>query len=384
LCGSQAANALNEIRADFTNCALPADSLTNNCIHGYQNENSNCGYANNLPGLCSYCAASSPNSTDSCCLYSKADTRCQNVKLPFTTSMGNLFPTATANSTASAGSGHGTGLSGGAIAGIVIGSILGAILLLALIIGACIFLRRRKAKQENNIFNQPSPTRGVTAMTYTSPSRTREADLPQGARVHQMTALEGSSSNGEHGSPMAGGYLGSSSGYDDTPESQRSGLGVSGGAPKRGGSLSRHSPGGALALSDSSPNYGSSPEGMASGQSEQMSHFKDYYSAEDIHPGNTVATLWAYQPRAGDEWDLERGDMLKVVGIWDDGWATGYKLRERAEDWETSRNPNRDSGMSNGSTNKNVLGSPASGEVPDGEIKAFPVSLPNLFRRGRH
>lgn len=202
-----------------------------------------------------------------------------------------------------------------------------------------------------------------------------EADLPQGARVHQMTALEGSSSNG-HGSPLAGAYLGSSSGYDDTPESQRSGLGVSGGAPKRGGSLSRLSPG--TALSESSPNYGSSPEGMASGQSEQMSHFKDYYSAEDIHPGDTVATLWAYQPRAGDEWDLERGDMLKVVGIWDDGWATGYKLRDRAEDWENNRNPNRDSGMSNGSAVKNVLGSPASGDH-DGEIRAFPVSEASAY-----
>ena len=172
-----------------------------------------------------------------------------------------------------------------------------------------------------------------------------------------------------HGSPGAAGYLGSSSGYDDTPESQRSGLGV--GAPKRGGSLSRHSDnGGIMQHNSSSPNYGSSPEGMASGQSEQMSHFKDYYSIEDIHTGDVVATLWAYQPRANDEWDLERGDMLKVVGIWDDGWATGYKLRERAEDWDVRRNPNRDSGVSNGSTSRQV----AAGPVPDGEIKAFPVS----------
>jgi hypothetical protein len=101
-----------------------------------------------------------------------------------------------------------------------------------------------------------------------------------------------------------------------------------------------------------------------------MSHFKDYYSIEDIHTGDVVATLWAYQPRANDEWDLERGDMLKVVGIWDDGWATGYKLRERAEDWDVRRNPNRDSGVSNGSTSRQV----AAGPVPDGEIKAFPVS----------
>jgi hypothetical protein len=128
----------------------------------------------------------------------------------------------------------------------------------------------------------------------------------------------------------------------------------------------------------SSPNYGSSPEGMASGQSEQMSHFKDYYSSDDIHPGDLVATLWAYQPRAGDEWDLERGDMLKVVGIWDDGWATGYKLSQKADDWEARRNPNRDSGVSNGS-NRPQVASPGTDEVPDGEIKAFPVSFAKLY-----
>jgi hypothetical protein len=53
--------------------------------------------------------------------------------------------------------------------------------------------------------------------------------------------------------------------------------------------------------------------------SEQLPYFKDYYSSEDIHPGDKVACLWAYAPRASDEFELERGDMLKVIGIWDDG-----------------------------------------------------------------
>jgi hypothetical protein len=253
----------------------------------------------------------------------------------------------------------------------VIGSVVGAILLLALIIGICICLRRRE-NRPNEKLNTPSPTRSRRLASYISPVRAgEEPDLPQGARVHQMVALEGSVAGGSdtHGSPGQVGYLGSSSGYDDTPESQRSGLGVTG-APKRGGSLSRHSDNGGIMQTSSSPNYGSSPEGMASGQSEQMSHFKDYYSTEDIRTGDVVATLWAYQPRANDEWDLERGDMLKLVGIWDDGWATGYKLNERAEDWDPRRNPNRDSGVSNGSTTRQA---PAS-SVPDGEIKAFPVS----------
>ena len=211
-------------------------------------------------------------------------------------------------------------------------------------------------------------------MSYSSPKRAAEPDLPRGARVHHMAALEGSSSNGEHSSPIAGGaYLASSSGYDGTPESQRTGLGVVG-APKRGGSLSRHSD----QDNSSSPNYGSSPEGMASGQSEQMSHFKDYYSTDDIRTGDLVATLWAYQPRAGDEWDLERGDMLKVVGIWDDGWATGYKLRDKAEDWENRRNANRDSGVSHGSARQTLVSPMTPGPEGDGDIKAFPVSYDSI------
>lgn len=120
----------------------------------------------------------------------------------------------------------------------------------------------------------------------------------------------------------------------------------------------------------------SSPDGVASGQSEQLQFFKDYYSQDDIHPNDTVATLWAYQPRAGDEFELERGDMLKVVGIWDDGWATGVRLTESAEQWEARKNEQRDSGVSNGSRRSQV-------EL-DSEIKAFPlvcVCLPQHWRK---
>jgi hypothetical protein len=181
-----------------------------------------------------------------------------------------------------------------------------------------------------------------------------------------MAALEGSLS-GEHSSPIGpGGYVHSSSGYDDSPDSGRSlGVGV---LPKRQGSLSGD---------ESSPKTGefSSPEGLHSGHSEQMSHFKDYYSQDDVRPGDLVTTLWAYQPRANDEWELDRGDMLKVVGIWDDGWATGVKLRERAEDWEARRSANRDSGVSNGSSRAVMAGSNSESTESDGEIKAFPVSL---------
>ena len=206
-------------------------------------------------------------------------------------------------------------------------------------------------------------------MAYVNP-RNQPDVLPVGARVHHLSALEGTSSSGEHSSPIgAGGYKAGGT-FDDTPESQRTGLAV-GALPKRGGSMS---------ADGSSPRTGedfSSPEGIASGDSEAMSHFKDYYSQDDIRSGDAVSTLWAYQPRAQDEWELERGDMIKVVGIWDDGWATGVKIKDRAEDWR-ARNENRDSGVSNGSRQA------ASIAEADDEIKAFPlvcVCLPQHWRK---
>lgn len=124
--------------------------------------------------------------------------------------------------------------------------------------------------------------------------------------------------------------------------------------------------------SDTSPRSGidnqfSSPEGAGSGQSEQLPFFRDYYSEDDIYPGDKVAVLWAYQPRAGDEFGLDRGEMLKVIAIWDDGWATGVRLPESAEDFDARQREQRDSGISH--ISQKPLISPA----PTSEIKAFPL-----------
>jgi hypothetical protein len=173
-------------------------------------------------------------------------------------------------------------------------------------------------------------------------------------------------------------FGGSRVGAYDSPETIRGHL--AGNFPRRHGSLSSHS---VLGSSAASPESGSdqarnfsSPDGVASGQSEQLQFFKDYYSQDDIHPNDTVATLWAYQPRAGDEFELERGDLLKVVGIWDDGWATGVRLTETAEQWEARKSEQRDSGVSNTSRRSKT-------DV-DSEIKAFPlvcVCLPQHWRK---
>lgn len=392
LCGRPGNNAVPQIRSDFARCSNPADSLSNTCIDAVKNEPEECGYQGNLQGLCGFCAGSTANSTDTCCVNANVEKRCVGVTLPTTISMPPVFPTSTASgspgSTAGAGNGGAkteTGLSGGAVAGIVIGSLIGAALVIAGAIFCCMAMRKRKHTQIDSVFNTPSPSRrpspkanALPPMSYGGDAHTPATILP-GARVQRMAALEGSTSsagNSERGDRLTT-YGGSQIGVYDSPESIRGHL--AGNFPKRGGSLSSHSALGStsspLSGSDQARNF-SSPDGVASGQSEQLQFFKDYYSQDDIHPNDTVATLWAYQPRAGDEFELERGDMLKVVGIWDDGWATGVRLSESAEQWEARKAEQRDSGVSNGSKRSHV--------ESDSEIKAFPlvcVCLPQHWRK---
>lgn len=318
-----------------------------------------------------------------------------------------VISTATSSTSATAvaaGSSSGNGLSGGAIAGIVIGSIAALALLVGLIILLLLCIRRRRGSQHGSVFNQPTPPRkGQTGMAYNpvgSGAAPAGYEVLPGGRIARMSALEGHSGDSPpRGEMIAGGAAaGAAAGYAagrrrhhgqsssdesrDSPESDiRAGVLRPPPTGRRNGSLSS---GSVLGADDPhSPQSGSggdmsSPQGVASQQSEQLPFFKDYYSQDEIHPGNKVATLWAYQPRAGDEFLLERGDMLKVVGIWDDGWATGVMIDERAEDWDAKRNAQRDSGVSNGS------GRRESSPAASGEIKAFPlvcVCLPEHWRK---
>ena len=419
LCSSPGPNAEALIRADFTNCALPANSLGSRCVDGADNEPNDCGFANSTIGFCQYCASGGQNSTDTCCYNAGAEQRCANVVLPtITASMtfSTAVPTSTSSSTSSTSTGaiatsapaqKKGGLSGGAIAGIVIGSLALVALIIALIILLVMCLRRRKGSQQGSVFNQPSPARrgpsqGMAFNPVAATTTPEGYEVLPGGRIARMSALEGHSGDSpprtERGAGSVAGAAGgaaavyaggrrrhhdsSSDEYGSSPMSNAQ-RGVLRPPPtgRRHGSLSSNS-----VLGDADPQSPisgsggdlSSPHAVASQQSEQLPFFKDYYSQDEIHPGDKVATLWAYQPRAGDEFALERGDMLKVVGIWDDGWATGVLIEERADEWDGKRNAQRDSGVSNTSGRREE--SPAA----SGEIKAFPlvcVCVPDHWRK---
>lgn len=407
ICSSPYENYGSQIRADFTNCALPADSLNSQaCINGIENEPENCGFGNSLIGLCSYCADGGINSTDTCCYSSDIESRCADVTLPtvFPTLSFDPSPSATGDIGEVDDEDDGGGLSGGAIAGIVIGCVIG-VAILAAVLFFCFWRSRRGGSNQGSLLNQPTPSRkGPPSTAVSQKGGSAESHAPgyevlPGGRIARMSALEGHSGDspshhalglGAAAGGAAAGYAAgrrragdersSSDGYGDSPESERPGvLRPPPTTMRRTGSLSS---GSMLAGDDpQSPMSAggmSSPQGMTSQQSEQLPFFKDYYSSDDIHPGDRVAVLWAYQPRAPDEFSLERGDMLKVVGIWDDGWATGVLMDERAEDWDIRRQAQRDSGVSNTSGRRD--------ESPpmSGEIKAFPlvcVCLPEHWRK---
>lgn len=422
LCSNPSPNADVQIRADFTNCALPARSLTGSCVDGAANESENCGFGNSTIGLCQYCGAGGQNSTDTCCYNSQAESRCANVVLPtitghmiFATPTPSATPSAAiASTSATVASSKGRpssddGLSAGAIAGIVIGSIVGLVCLVMLIFLLIFCLRRKRGSQSGSVFNQPTPPRkgrGQSQGMAYNPVVANSNVTPEGyevlpgGRIARMSALEGHSGDsptrvGTSATVKSSGLAGAAAGYaagqrrleqssseEYSPVSHTQG-GILRPPPagRRAGSLSSNS---ILGMDDpqspmSSSGGGlSSPQGVASQQSEQLPFFKDYYSQDEIHPGDMVATLWEYQPRASDEFALERGDMLKVVGIWDDGWATGVMINERADAWDAKHNAQRDSGVSHTSGRRDA--SPAG----SGEIKAFPlvcVCVPAHWRK---
>ncbi|OAR05764.1 hypothetical protein LLEC1_06983 [Akanthomyces lecanii] len=411
LCSSPRRDLDDLIRADYTVCGLPVKSLAGDCIPASQNEAENCGFGSSTLGLCGYCGAGGTNSTDTCCYNSKAESRCEGVKLPSITAslpLTSSIPTATSASPTSTSTSDPNGggasqhkrLSGGAIAGIVIGSLVGAALLALLLFFCLRFFRRRRAdsSQTGSIFNQPSPARKTTpAMAQQSQGAPQGYEVLPGGRIARMSALEGHSggSPSQHNKNLSATGAArrpdsrkamdqsSSDEFVDSPEFEPrdTGLRPPPMTARRHGSLSSSSVLGSDGqMSPLSAGY-SSPQGFGSQQSEQLPFFKDYYSQDDIHPGNKVAVLWAYSPRAGDEFALERGDMIKVVGIWDDGWATGHMQEQRAEEWEAARAAQRDSGVSNPSIRDDSQSPPA---PSTSELKAFPlvcVCLPQHWRK---
>jgi hypothetical protein len=106
-----------------------------------------------------------------------------------------------------------------------------------------------------------------------------------------------------------------------------------------------------------------------SNPTESLGRFKDYYSQDEIYDGDLVSVVWAYEARAADEFNLERGDMVRILSMWNDGWAVGVRVRSKAEHWP----------INSGEENK---GDGSASSL--GDCKAFPlvcVCLPQHWKK---
>ena len=96
-------------------------------------------------------------------------------------------------------------------------------------------------------------------------------------------------------------------------------------------------------------------------ESEQPPFPKDHYSDDQIFSENLIEVIWGFQARAADELTLERGQVLKVLRLWEDGWATGLMYPARAESLTDGEHK----------------------ELFEGVVKAFPLTYVCLPQRRR-
>lgn len=71
----------------------------------------------------------------------------------------------------------------------------------------------------------------------------------------------------------------------------------------------------------------------AHNDSHALPRFRDINSTEIFYTDSEVSVVWPYKPQNTDEFALDQGDMLRILSIYDDGWALGYRLGERAGQW---------------------------------------------------
>jgi hypothetical protein len=90
-----------------------------------------------------------------------------------------------------------------------------------------------------------------------------------------------------------------------------------------------------------------SPAATSEGGSEaaSVSVVSDHYSTNQIVRQSDVVALWSYTPRLADEMALERGDVVRIENLYDDGWALGRKLKIKVWDLGDERSTERDSGI---------------------------------------
>ncbi|OLL26121.1 hypothetical protein NEOLI_000627 [Neolecta irregularis DAH-3] len=381
LCNGTYNNRADLLRSDFTICSNPSGSLDPNlCVEGLANERNNCGYGTNLVQLCEFCNSPS-NASSICCSNSDLST-CKHINLPVSPTIpASLLPTPGSVAPMASSTIHGdTGLSPARIA--VAFALIFAIFRRRLNVTGNAFNQNyppssRRQKMKQNIppsqlyatppggvarlsaLRQPDDDEEEFALRSTQPPlpskqeqmRTREISGPEGSiSTSSMTPTSISKSLKP---PLRANEKRSSGSSGLVPMTV-----LTSSSPNSGPPVSQH------------PSYTETISNSEGDMAESMNEYSDHYSSKIITPGSFAAALWTYEPKMADEMALERGDLVKIVAVWNDGWATGIKTSRKIWHQDVVDREVRESASTMHSATPLLHGEE---ETFVSEIKAFPL-----------
>jgi hypothetical protein len=105
-------------------------------------------------------------------------------------------------------------------------------------------------------------------------------------------------------------------------------------------------------------------------EAASVSVIADHYSTNAIVQQSDVVALWSYSPRLADEMALERGDVVRIENLYDDGWGLGRKLKTKIWDLPEERSTERDSGIGTSHRASSSTTHRLSSEMPPGSSRS--------------
>ncbi|QSL65976.1 hypothetical protein MERGE_003113 [Pneumocystis wakefieldiae] len=358
-------NDLSLIRFDFAVCTSPSASFSSKCIKGKSNEPQSCGFGANILGLCQYCN-SSLNSIDTCCALSNLSSCASfnySISIPTTSSAisSSSLPTIPINKQEKNNTAK---LSQKTMSFIIILSIIIIIIILSLLILLIIlsFNKRRKIrntmsklnsvkqhiseedpykrnylslfKTENNSntsnYNTLPVQKNSDYFNRTIITSTPEKELSTNNENKQVKSYKNfyniADLNKNH--KLYQNTTPSSLKFDSYKSLNHHTSQIT---ENNSESIN------AITLKNSKSRPTSSIGQDRVAILPIVMSMKDYYSDHQITRNTEVIALYIYEPKMPDEMVLERGDIIHVVSVWDDGWCSGIKIG-KLDNFNTKKN----------------------------------------------
>ncbi|EMR09196.1 hypothetical protein PNEG_02533 [Pneumocystis murina B123] len=407
-------NDLSLIRFDFAVCTSPSASFSLECIKGKSNEPQSCGFGTNILGLCQYCNSSFSNSIDTCCALSNLSSCASlnySISIPSLTDLIPTFTTPITSNTISSSSlptipineqekSNTAKLSQKTMSFIIILSIIIIIIILSLLILLIIlsFNKRRKIRNTMSKLNsakQPFIEEDPYKRNYLSLFRTennsntlnyntlpiqKNSDYFNRTIITSTPEKELLSANNENkqvksyknfyniadlnkNHKLYQNTTPSSLKFDSYKSLNHHASQITENNSESINTIALKNPKSRPTSSIGQDRVAILPIVMS---------MKDYYSDHQITRNTEVVALYIYEPKMPDEMILERGDIIHVVSVWDDGWCSGIKIG-KLDNFNTKKNTFKNNIKYLQSTNKNVSKLETEIQIDELTIKAFPL-----------